>query len=69
MGKRAKEYDLWRREVAIPYLDKQGHVCALCGKDGALDIDHIKKRGSHPELKMELTNLRYLCRDCHIKVT
>ena len=69
-GKKSKEYDDWRINVAIPYLDKQyGHRCAICGVDGKLDIDHIQKRGSHPELKMQITNVRYLCRNCHIKET
>ena len=67
-GKRTIEYEKWRREVAIPYLDKTfGHVCSECEIGGALDIDHIKPRGSRPDLKMELSNVRYLCRTCHQK--
>lgn len=70
IGKRTKEYNKWRLESAVPYLDnKYGHKCAICGADGKLDVDHIKKRGSHPELKMELTNVRWLCRPCHVKET
>lgn len=70
IGKRTKEYNEWRINVAIPYLDKTyGHKCNNCGATGALDIDHIKPRGSNPQLKMQLNNIQYLCRSCHIKKT
>jgi 5-methylcytosine-specific restriction endonuclease McrA len=69
-GKRTLEYETWRDTVAKPYLDKTyGHVCRDCGATGQLDVEHIKKRGSHPHLKMTLTNVTYLCRPCHIKAT
>lgn len=70
IGKKTLTYNKWRDTVAIPYLtSKYGYRCALCGATEALDVDHILKRGSHPELKMSLANIRYLCRDCHIKET
>lgn len=31
------------------------------------DVHHIKGRGSHPELRYELSNLVSLCRACHNK--
>lgn len=70
-GKRAIEYEIWRDFTAIPYLTKNfGYRCALCGRsDVGLDVDHIQKRGSHPELKMVLSNVRFLCRACHTNVT
>lgn len=69
-GNKTIEYEHWRDNVAKPYLnDKYGYHCALCWSQEALDVDHIQKRGSHPELKMELSNVRYLCRPCHIKAT
>lgn len=69
-GKRQVEYEKWRDEVAIPYLEKTyGHKCAYCGVGGKLDVNHKLKRGSHPDLKMELTNIEYACRSCHIKIT
>lgn len=71
-GKRQVEYEQWRDQEAIPYLDKNyGHVCAVtnCFETEHLDVDHIQKRGSHPELKMELTNVRFLCRKHHINIT
>lgn len=67
---KGKEYERWRKfreEVAIPYLDSNyGRKCVDCGAEGALDIDHIKNRGSRPDLKYDLQNLMYRCRMCHI---
>lgn len=65
-GKRSIEYQAWRDTVAIPYLDKRyGHMCAYCANTGNLDVDHILNRGSHPQLKMNLKNVQFLCRRCH----
>lgn len=70
LGRRGNEYIEWRDNIAIPHLDSTyGHKCASCGVGGKLDVQHIKKRGSHPELRMELSNVEYLCRSCHIKAT
>lgn len=68
-GKHTIEYELWRDNVAIPYLERKGHKCVKCGATGKLDVDHIKNRGSHYALKMSLTNVQYMCRDCHIRKT
>lgn len=58
----------WFKENPPNY---QGYYeCAICRKwIKNPDLDHIKKRGSHPQLRYELSNLRPLCRPCHIKVT
>jgi len=70
IGRRGEEYIKWRDEVARPFLDDYyGHQCAVCGVGGNLDVDHKIKRGSHSELKMELSNVRYLCRVCHRAAT
>lgn len=69
-GKRQLEYEQWRDETAIPYLDQTyGHVCFEpgCTKTTGLDVDHIKSRGSHPELKMNVDNVVYRCRRHHIE--
>lgn len=68
-GKHTIEYEIWRDNVAIPYLERKGHRCAECGATGKLDVDHIQNRGSHYPLKMSLSNVQYLCRSCHIKKT
>lgn len=71
-GKRTIEYEAWRRDVAVPYLDKTyGRKCSVlgCPETEYLDVQHKQKRGSHPELKMELSNVEYLCRPHHIEAT
>lgn len=74
-GKRTQEYEDWRDTIAIPYLDeKYGRVCFACGGarcgNKQLDVDHELNRGSHPHLKMNLQNVRYLGRyPCHVEKT
>lgn len=77
-GKVTLTYEKWRDTVARPYLDRVfGRQCAKCGAPPPVneetgvelhhDVDHILERGSHPELRMVLSNVRYLCRSCHSK--
>ena len=74
-GKFTLKYEKWRDTVARPYLiAKYGEVCAACGGarcgNRQLDVDHIKGRGSHPHLRMELSNVQLLGRDpCHREKT
>lgn len=67
-GKRTIEYEKWRDKVAKPYLDKTyGHKCSRigCFETEYLEVDHVKTRGSRADLKMELSNVRFLCRLHH----
>ena len=71
-GKHARLWVTFRDKVAIPYLDKKyGHVCSHkgCTVTTNLDVDHIKKRGSNPDLRYDVKNLRYLCRPHHREAT
>jgi len=71
-GRETKLYETFRDKVAKPYLDKKfGHVCAVtwCGITEGLEVDHIKTRGSRPDLKFDVKNLRYLCGPHHREVT
>lgn len=74
-GKRTIEYEKWRDEVARPYLVKKyGRRCAACGGkrcgNKRLDVDHIKNRGSHYHLRMDLKNVQLLGRfPCHVEKT
>jgi len=71
-GKQTILYETFRDTVAKPYLDKKyGHVCSVktCDVTDSLDVDHIKTRGGHSALKMDVKNLRYLCRPHHRQVT
>ena len=49
-------------ETRAAVVERDGGICALCGSTGQ-EIDHIA--GASPDL----TNLRLLCRDCHLGVT
>lgn len=67
-GKQAKLWKDFRDKIAIPHLDRvYGHVCSVpgCNVTSNLDVDHIKNRGSHPELRYKLSNMQYLCREHH----
>lgn len=71
-GKHAKLWQGFRDTVAKPYLDKKyGHVCSVkgCMETENLDVDHIKGRGSNPQLRYDVKNMQYLCRSHHIKKT
>ena len=78
-GKQAKKWEVFRDKVARPYLDKNfGIACVDCGvlppmKDDGThyrhDVDHIKGKGSHPELRYDVTNMAYRCRSCHERKT
>ena len=69
IGRRGLAYIEWRDTVAIPYLDEKfGHVCSVEGCfSGVVDVCHIKKRSTHPSLKMDLNNIIYKCRKHHLE--
>jgi 5-methylcytosine-specific restriction endonuclease McrA len=70
IGKRTVAYNKWRNEIAKPFLDDNfGHVCSNCQATEGLEVDHILTRGSRADLKMNLTNVQWLCGPCHRKKT
>jgi len=66
-----KEYQKYKEEVLRPALiERDGNNCWCCGRpayvDEKLDIEHKLTKGSRPDLKRELRNLRLYCRyPCH----
>ena len=58
-------------------LTRDGYRCAHCqvlclGKKRnkpSPHVDHIKPRKQHPELALDIANLRTLCHSCHSKVS
>ena len=67
-GKHARMWATFRDKVAKPYLDKKyGRICAVkgCEESENLDVDHIKNRGSNPDLRYDVKNMQYLCRPHH----
>jgi hypothetical protein len=71
---KAKNNKEWHRLVC----ERDGYICYICGKcfdyanyfnDQGLNQyvcgDHIKTKGAHPELKLEVENGRCACFQCH----
>lgn len=60
----SKEMKLWKKAV----LERDGRVCRFCGvTEGEMHIDHIKPFANYPELRLDISNGRVLCIDCHRK--
>jgi 5-methylcytosine-specific restriction endonuclease McrA len=53
------------RAVRLLALQRDLYQCRVCGCDvsasGAARVDHIRERATHPELELDLDNLRTLC--------
>ncbi|ATW62216.1 HNH endonuclease [TM7 phage DolZOral124_53_65] len=78
-GKKTKRYEKWCDLVARPHLIRtQGNMCQNCLRSAikyhdyagnlveeTLDVAHIKSRGSSPSTRMDVKNVRLLCRVCH----
>jgi hypothetical protein len=59
-------YKIWRTAV----YSRDNYTCVWCrvkGNGKNLNADHIKPFWSHPELRLEVSNGRTLCVDCHKK--
>lgn len=64
----------WNRVRRLA-MDRDNNECIWCKAAGkvttstraTLEVDHIKELNKHPELALELNNLRTLCHDCHNK--
>jgi 5-methylcytosine-specific restriction protein A len=55
----------WQRlRAAVKARD--GHRCVVCGRAAdRLDVDHIIDWKLRPDLALDPTNLRAVCRPCH----
>lgn len=82
-GDRTKLYEKWRDTIARPHLIRvYGNICQECKrparkyhdslgnlKEATLDVAHIVGRGRDSSKKMDIKNVRLLCRPCHRKET
>lgn len=58
------QFRQWRKAV----FERDKYICQMCGISGAkayLQADHIKPFAYFPELRLDITNGRTLCRECH----
>lgn len=57
-------YKQWHKDV----LKRDDYTCQMCFiRGGKLEVDHIKSFSGYPELRLELSNGRTLCKPCHKK--
>lgn len=71
---RAKFYGStdWR-QLRQQCLERDHYECQWCKAEGRLttqydsilEVDHIKELEYYPELALDISNLRVLCKDCH----
>ncbi len=48
---------------------RDGFRCVECGARGRLEVHHVKRVKTHPELSFDLSNLQSLCPGCHARKT
>lgn len=60
----SQQYKLWRRSA----FERDNYTCQSCGKEGHVEVHHIKPFSINPELRFEISNGITLCKDCHKKV-
>lgn len=59
------EYKQWR----IAVFKRDNYICIICGTNGYLEADHIKRWADYPELRFDINNGRTLCKECHKLIT
>lgn len=63
------------RHLRRKRLELDNYECQWCKAEGkvtinadtVLEVDHIKELKDYPELALEVSNTRTLCKDCHNK--
>jgi 5-methylcytosine-specific restriction endonuclease McrA len=61
-------YDADWRRVRAEHLAAHP-FCAHCGSGGDLQVDHVESIAKRPDLRLDPSNLRTLCRSCHGRVS
>ena len=62
-GRGSRKYKDWQNKVK----ERDGYQCVWCRGSERLEVDHIKRWSTHPELRYEISNGRTLCMKCHNK--
>ena len=60
--RRSIKYREWRETI----FKQDNYICQMCGENGNLNANHIKKFSDYPELRFELNNGITLCKNCHL---
>ena len=64
--RRSVAYQTWRKEV----FKRDGYACRNCGDTfSSLEAHHVKSFALHPDLRLDVSNGRTLCKRCHHKET
>ncbi len=61
-GRSSKKY----KDFRIECFKKDNYTCVICGSKEKIEMDHIKPYYKYIELRYDITNVRTLCRECHI---
>lgn len=69
IGRKSKKWLQFRREYLKKHRNEWGTFnCTVCHIEIPYpEVDHIKKRSTHPELVFDESNLQILCHWCHLK--
>lgn len=59
----SKGYKEWRKYI----IKRDGKKCVFCGSKKYIEVDHIKPLALFPELGIDKSNGRVLCKECHKK--
>ena len=53
-------------KVRLAILERDSYRCQLCGKAGAMEVDHIESMEKYPQQDpYNMAGLQALCRNCH----
>lgn len=60
------------KSLFLEIWNERPHNCVKCGiflgyEPKVYYFSHIKSKGSHPELRLDKSNIELLCFDCHQK--
>lgn len=65
-GKKAKEWDKFRKAIKPKPNHRGNYICDGCAQEVQnVDGHHVKKRSLAPESVLDPHNIQWLCRDCH----